>query len=60
MFDGHSSDGCLPGGSHLQASMRLAETKHEQTLSVPYVFRKSLISREQVESPRQAALKDRA
>src|SRR5947209_5502017 len=35
------------------------ETNHERTLSVPYVFRKPLISREQVESLLQAALKDR-
>jgi hypothetical protein len=35
------------------------ETNHERTLSVPYVFRKPLISREQVESPLQATLKDR-
>ncbi len=33
-----------------------AETNHERTLSVPYVFRNHLIWREQVEGPAKAAL----
>src|SRR6266545_7031506 len=38
---------------------RLAETNHEQTLYVPYVFRNHLIWREQVERTPKGALNGR-
>ena len=64
LTDNRLMDICLMDICLMEAvCMRLydsLETNHERTLSVPYVFRKPLISREEVESSLQALLKDRA
>jgi hypothetical protein len=41
----------------VEAGPRPFETKHERTLSVPYVFRNHLISREEIAGAQKARLK---
>jgi hypothetical protein len=47
--------GSVVPGDDMEACVKLSEkhskTNHEQTLSVPYVFRNHLISGEEVEGP---------